>query len=165
MSGTKTNILNEAIRNIIPQLQQIAADNLDAEIKIAVLKYADNAEWLTPSPVDINYFKWKFVDCEGESNFGNACYHLRKAFSDKNFITLPAYYPVVFLFTDSGSKSAYYEELDRLYENDLFEQSIRIGIAIGQNANNDLLLDFTGTKEKATSENLLKNHEKYDIME
>jgi uncharacterized protein YegL len=152
MSGVKIGTLNETMKNVLLDIQQIATENPYEEIKIAVLKYADNAEWLTPTPVVANNFKWKYLGCDGESNFGSVCYHLRKAFLDKNFIRNPIYCPIVFLFTDSGSNGAYREELSRLKSNYLFNQSIKIALPIGDAADRDMLLEFTGSAETINNE-------------
>ena len=46
MSGTKINELNVAVRETIPMLQDIASNNADAEIRVAVLEYATTADWV-----------------------------------------------------------------------------------------------------------------------
>jgi uncharacterized protein YegL len=72
MSGKKIGALNEVINNVIAEIQSRSAEIADVKIKIAALKFSDEAEWLYPTPIDVELFKWEYLDTGGGSNLGEA---------------------------------------------------------------------------------------------
>ena len=46
MSGDKIGAVNEAIREVIPEIKDISSENADAQIKIVVLEFSSGARWL-----------------------------------------------------------------------------------------------------------------------
>jgi uncharacterized protein YegL len=148
MSGSKIETLNDLISNTIPEIRKIATENPFYKIEITVLKYADNAVWITPTPVDVFDFEWKYLGCDGESNFGAACYQLENQFRRKRKVSYKASFcPIIFLFTNSGANGEYSEELYYLYKCSLFKQSMKVALIFGDKPDEQILYEFTGNRD------------------
>ena len=55
--------------------------------------------------------------------------------------------PAIFLLSDGEPTDEYKKELGRLKENNWFKKAIKVAVAIGEDANRDVLAEFTGSKE------------------
>ncbi len=55
--------------------------------------------------------------------------------------------PAIFLLSDGEPTDEYQKELGRLKENNWFKKAIKVAVAIGDDANKDVLAEFTGNKE------------------
>lgn len=72
MYGEKIGAVNTAIREVIPEIKEISAENADALIKIAVLTFSSGAKWLYDSPIDSEQFVWTNLDADGVTDMGLA---------------------------------------------------------------------------------------------
>jgi uncharacterized protein YegL len=150
MSGKKIGTLNEAIKNVIPEIQSISEKNADAKIKIAAMKFSCGAEWLYPEPIEVENFKWKYIDTDGWTDFGAACKMLNEKLSQKTgFMNAAAgsFAPAIFLLSDGEPTDEYQAALQQLKSNNWFKSAIKVAVAIGDDANEDVLTEFTGNKE------------------
>ena len=130
MDGAKMGTLNSAIEEVIPEIRKISAENADAAIKIAVLEFSSGTRWITPE-------------------FGAACKQLNEKMSRKAFMSDVAgsFAPAIFLLSDGEPTDEYIGELSKLKENNWFKKAIKVAVAIGDDANRDVLAQFTGNKE------------------
>ena len=55
--------------------------------------------------------------------------------------------PAVFLLSDGEPTDDYVEQLDELWKNNWFRKAIKVAVAIGEDANTEVLSDFTGDTE------------------
>ena len=55
--------------------------------------------------------------------------------------------PAIFLLSDGEPTDEYASELSKLKENNWFKKAIKVAVAIGEDANRDVLAGFTGNKE------------------
>lgn len=150
MEGSKIGAMNETINNVIPEVREISDSNADAEIKIAALKFSDGAEWLYPAPLDADDFNWTYQEPDGMTDFGVACDKLVEKLSAKTgFMNAAAgsYAPAIFLFSDGAPSDDYEASLARLKQNNWFKHAIKVAVAIGDDANMDVLAEFTSNKE------------------
>ncbi len=88
----KIDSLNAAIRESLPQMRQVAADNPNAEVLIRVLRFSHGAKWSTPEPVHLERFQWKDLEADA----------LQSVDTD-----------VVFLLDTSGSMGGEIDEVKR----------------------------------------------------
>ena len=61
----KIGALNEAMRETVDVLQNIAKGNADAEIQIAVLQFSSGAQWVTEKPKYVEDFYWDDLKAGG----------------------------------------------------------------------------------------------------
>ena len=81
MSGDKIGSVNDAIRETVPDLQDLSDSNPDAAIKVAVLQFDTDARWLYPQPVDSVDFQWNDLQVGGLTSFGLALNKLNEKLS------------------------------------------------------------------------------------
>jgi len=150
MEGSKIGAVNNACRELIPELMGLPVIGDDIQLKIAVLEYSTGVRWLTPEgPVDIERFKWPTLEPAGVTDFGAACKALNEKLSAKAFMTAPAgaCAPLIIVTTDGEPTDNWEPCLAALKQNGWFRAAIKLGIAIGEDASRDVLAAFTGTKE------------------
>ena len=149
MDGSKMGTLNAAVEEVIPEIRKISGENADAAIKIAVLEFSSGARWITPAPMDAEDFTWSFLDADGLTDLGEACKQLDEKLSRKAFMSDAAgsFAPAIFLLSDGEPTDDYKPELEKLKQNNWFRKAIKVAVAIGDDANRDVLGEFTGNKE------------------
>lgn len=149
MSGMKIGTVNTAIQEVIPKIKDISEENADAAVKIAVLSFSTGAEWITSEPVPADHFKWHDIDAEGVTDLGRACLALNEKLSRKAFMNEAkgSYAPAILLMSDGEPTDDYKSGLEQLKQNAWFKAAIKVAIAIGDDANKEVLADFTGNSE------------------
>lgn len=149
MSGDKIGSVNDAIRETVPDLQDLSDSNPDAAIKVAVLQFDTDARWLYPQPIESADFRWNDLQVGGLTSFGYALAKLNEKLSKSQFLQEAAgsFAPVIILLSDGGPTDNYSEDLEKIKKNNWFKHAIKIAIAIGNDANKNVLTEFTGNSE------------------
>lgn len=150
MIGEKIASVNDAIENVLPMVGEISDNNTDAEIKIAALEFSNSTHWLYDEPKLANEFIWQKVQVAGMTSLGEACIELDKKLSrNGGFMSSPSgsYAPVVLLLSDGGPTDNFDAGVKKLWENSWFKNGIRLAISIGNDADDNVLEQFTGSKE------------------
>jgi uncharacterized protein YegL len=149
MHGTKIQSLNQAIKEVIPMLNEISSNNADAQIKIAALQFSSGCEWMYDEPKSVSDFKWQDLSSGGLTDLGAACLELNNKLSRKAYMqsATGAFAPVIILMSDGEPTDDYYRGIENLKENKWFNAAIKIAIAIGSEANMDVLKEFSGSIE------------------
>lgn len=149
MYGSKIGAVNDAIRNVMPAIQEISDNNPDAEIKVSVLKFSTGCEWVYSTPKAAADFEWVDIEADGVTDLGEACKELCSKLSRKEFLqSAGGYYaPAIILLSDGGPTDDYKSGLAALRLNKWFKTAIRSAVAIGSDADIDVLCEFTGNKE------------------
>lgn len=150
MDGQKIGAVNTAIEEVIPALKELSDENADAKIKIAVLEFSSGARWITSGgPVEADQFYWNYLDAGGVTDFGAACKALNEKLSTKAFMqeATGSFAPAIFLMSDGEPTDDWQGGLDILKQNKWFKAGVKVAIAIGDDANKEVLKAFTGTME------------------
>jgi uncharacterized protein YegL len=142
MHGEKIGKVNHAIQSIIPEMADAARNNPYAELLIRTLRFSSGAEWVTPSPVNVEEFGWTDLEAGGVTDMGHAFDLLSKE------LTIPpmsdrALPPVLVLISDGQPTDDYKTALDKLLALPWGKKSVRIAISIGQDADVSILNEFT----------------------
>lgn len=152
MKGARIGAVNDAIRNVLPELKKKEKGNTAAEIKIAILEFSTKAKWKTTTPQSLSDFKYDDItEVGGCTNFGTAFHELNEKLSKDGFLNSAsgAYTPLIILLTDGKPSDImmYHEELDILKRNKWFKYATRAGIAIEEGALSPeckkVLMEFT----------------------
>lgn len=141
MIGNRIASLNYAIRASIPVMQDAAHSNPEIDIYVQALSFSDIAKWITPKPIPLHDFTWKDIDAGGESNLGAGL----RALSEH--LALPIMKdrqvpPVIVLLSDGLPTDDVDDGLDKLLASELGSKATRLAIAIGNDANLDVLKHF-----------------------
>lgn len=148
MEGTKISIINEAMRELLIDLKK-RSDNEGVITKLAIMQFSNEAEWLTPIPVDVEDFSWNDLETCCGANLGEACklldskLHIGEFFQNK-VVNLA---PVIILMSDGDLTDDFTSGLARLKENLWFRHGIKLAFSFGDDMNKDILKDFTGSYE------------------
>lgn len=153
MEGAKIGTLNQAIEDVIPEIRDISQNNADAEIKIAVLEFSSGAKWVTPFPIPAEDFEWQYLNAVGLTDFGEACKELDEKLSRNTFMSdiTGSFAPAIFLLSDGAPTDEYKNNLNNLWNNNWFKKAIKVAVAIGEDANKNILAEFTGNIEGVLS--------------
>ena len=150
MDGSKIGAVNVAIEEVIPSIREVSDENADAQIKIAALEFSSGARWITSNgPVEADQFRWNYLDAEGVTDFGAACKTLNEKLSTRAFMqeATGSFAPAIFLLSDGEPNDDWESALATLKQNNWFKAAVKVAIAIGDDANKDVLKEFTGTME------------------
>lgn len=146
MSGDKIGTVNHAIQTTIPEMVDAANNNPNAQLLVRTLKFATGATWITPDPVKIEDFAWDDLFAAGLTDLGKA-FDLLSAQLTIPPMTDRALPPVIVLLSDGQPTDDYKKSLDKLLHLPWGKKAVRIAIAIGQDADTDVLEEFTGNRE------------------
>lgn len=149
MAGSKIGAVNDAVVNVLPMLDDISQSNPDAEIKVAALEFSTDTSWLYDQPKAAADFVWQDVSAGGLTALGAACTELSSKLSRKGFMQAASgsFAPAIILLSDGGPTDDFEAGLSKLKDNNWFKAAIKIAIAIGDDADKDVLKDFTGSYE------------------
>lgn len=150
MEGNKIGAVNDAVVNVLPMLNDISDTNPDAEIKVAALEFSNGVNWLYDEPKLAKDFIWQDVAASGLTSLGAACSELASKLSRSVGFMQSAsgsFAPAIILLSDGGPTDDYNTGLAKLKANNWFKSAIKIAIAIGDDADKDVLKDFTGSSE------------------
>lgn len=149
MMGNKIGAVNDAVVNVLPMLDDISKSNSDAEIKVAALEFSNGINWLYDEPKSSSDFVWQDVQASGLTSLGAACIELNSKLSRNGFMQSASgsFAPAIILLSDGGPTDDFQAGLAKLKSNNWFKAAIKIAIAIGDDADKDVLKDFTGSIE------------------
>lgn len=150
MCGSKIGSVNDAIENVLPMIGEISDENPDAEINVAALEFSTGTRWLYDEPKDAKEFIWQKVEADGLTSLGEACEELNKKLSrNGGFMSSPSgcFAPAIILLSDGGPTDNFEGGLRVLQGNSWYKSAIKIAIAIGDDADKDVLKQFTGSSE------------------
>jgi uncharacterized protein YegL len=147
MAGTKIGAVNTAIREVLPELKGIGGSDID--LKIACLKFSSGCSWMHPNPVPVENFQWNTLTVDGLTDMGVAFKDLASKLSKDKFLKAPSasVAPAIFLLSDGGPTDDYKSGLAELQKNNWFKYAIKVAVAIGDDADTDVLREFTGNSE------------------
>ena len=149
MMGNKIGAVNDAVVNVLPMLDEISQSNPDAEIKVAALEISNGTNWLYDEPKLASDFIWQDVQASGLTSLGAACTELNSKLSRSGFMKAASgsFAPAIILLSDGGPTDDFHGGLNKLKANNWFKAAIKIAIAIGDDADKEVLKDFTGSLE------------------
>lgn len=141
----KIQALNNAIREAIPHMQKVSEDNPNADILIRAIKFSDGAEWHVGQPVKIKEFRWTDLTADGETYMGKALSMVGEQVKMLPSRGLP---PVLCLISDGQPTDDFDKGLKELMDQPWGKKSVRIAIAIGDDADMGVLQKFIGHPDK-----------------
>jgi uncharacterized protein YegL len=137
----KIQALNMAIREAIPHMQKVASENPNAQVLVRTIKFSTGAQWHISQPTPVEDFKWVDLQADGVTDMGRALSMVAEQLkippmSDR---ALP---PVLVLISDGQPTDNFEKGLDELLAQPWGRKAVRIAIAIGEDADFDVLQKF-----------------------
>ncbi|MFN8486376.1 MAG: VWA domain-containing protein [Caldilineaceae bacterium] len=146
MAGKKIQELNFAIREAIPEMQRVALENPNAQVLVRAITFANHAQWHIAQPTPIRDFRWSDMRADGVTDMGRALRMVADQLTPANMSPrgLP---PVLVLISDGRPTDDYNSGLRALLDQQWGKKAVRIAIAIGNDADLDVLQKFIGHPE------------------
>ena len=138
--------LNTAIREAIPHMQKVADDNPNAQVLVRAIRFASGAQWHISQPTPVDDFKWADLSAQGETDMGKALLMVADQLRIPP-MTDRALPPVLVLVSDGQPTDDFNKGLRGLMEQPWGKKAVRIAIAIGTDADHDVLQKFIGHSE------------------
>jgi len=138
----KIQALNNAIREAIPSMRRVANENPYADVFVRAVRFSSGAEWHIPTPTLVQQFEWADLQAGGVTDLGQALKLVAGQLHSPPMTSrgLP---PVLVLVSDGQPTDGFEEGLQAVLATDWGRKSVRIAIAIGQDADYDVLKRFS----------------------
>lgn len=148
----KINALNSAIRETIPHMRNVARDNPHAEVLVRAVRFGATAAWQVEEPTPVASFDWsEDLVAGGETAMGGALNLVAQqlAMPPMEQRALP---PVLALVSDGQPTDDFAGALRSLMSLPWGQKAVRVAVAIGQDADRDVLQNFIGNSSMAPLE-------------
>jgi uncharacterized protein YegL len=145
-ADNKIQSLNNAIRESVPHMQAAADENPQAEVLVRAITFSNGAKWHIAQPTPIETFKWVNLKADGLTDMGKAFMMVADQLKMPP-MTDRALPPVLVLVSDGEPTDDYNAGLKALLAEPWGRRAARLAIAIGADANMDVLQKFIGHAE------------------
>ncbi len=160
----KIQALNFAIKDAIPHMRNVADENPNAQVLVRALKFSSGAQWHTADATPVENFTWNDLNAGGVTDLGRALSMLADALKIPP-MTDRALPPVLVLLSDGQPTDNHTGGLQALMNQPWGKKAVRIAIAIGEDADHEVLQEFIGNPEikplQANNPEALVNHIKW----
>ncbi|MGH2371706.1 MAG: vWA domain-containing protein [Chloroflexota bacterium] len=145
-SDGKIQALNTAVREAIPHMQQVADENPNAHVLVRAVTFSSGAQWHLSQPTAVADFKWTDLSAGGTTDLGKALSMVAEQLKIPP-MTDRALPPVLVLISDGQPTDNFAKGLDALMAEPWGKKAVRVAIAIGDDADHDVLQKFIGHPE------------------
>jgi uncharacterized protein YegL len=139
----KIDALNRAVRESLPALQDLVAQNPFVDVRVRVLTFSDGARWHLPDPTPVASATWPPVVAGGFTDLGAALRLLAPALESPP-LEPRAFPPVLVLVSDGRPTDDFEAGLAHLRASTWGPRSVRAAIAIGSDVDLEVLEQFIG---------------------
>lgn len=142
----KIQALNNAIRETIPHMAQVAAENPNAQVLVRAVKFSNGSQWHVAKATPMEQFRWEDLEADGVTDMGKA---LQLVAEQLDVTVMPprALPPVLVLVSDGKPTDDFSAGLRALMDQPWGKKAVRIAIAIGDDADKSTLQRFIGHPE------------------
>ena len=146
MSGEKIQALNHAIREAIPHMREVAKGNPNADVLVRAIRFSAGAQWHVSQPTNVDEFEWNDLSTSGMTDMGRALRLITEALKVSSMPerALP---PVLVLVSDGQPTDDFEGGRQALMEEPWGMKAVRLAIAIGEDADTNVLQRFIGHAE------------------
>jgi len=142
----KVQALNNAIREAIPHMVQVAKENPNAQVLVRAVKFSNGSQWHVARPTPMDQFRWEDLEADGVTDMGKALQLVAEQL-DIRVMPVRALPPVLVLVSDGKPTDDFSAGLRALMEQPWGKKAVRIAIAIGDDADKSTLQRFIGHPE------------------
>ena len=150
----KIQALNNAIHECIPATKSANDTNAFADMMVRAIKFSSGAQWHVGEATPVDDFLWSDLEAGGVTDLGAAIKLLSSELVPEKMgrRALP---PVIVLLSDGSPTDDWEKELQNFNQTGWGRpgRTVRIAIAIGRDANKEILAKFTGNEESVFEAN------------
>lgn len=139
----KMQALNNAVRETIPHLREVAAANPHAQLLVRAIGFSTGAWWHVEEPTAVDALQWEDLHAGGYSDLGAALELLVDELAGSRSHE-PVLAPAVLLVSDGLPTDDYEHSLARLLQTPLGRRSVRLAVGIGRDYDDEVLRRFIG---------------------
>jgi uncharacterized protein YegL len=139
----KLQALNTALAEALPLLRAAAEENVTADVLVRVAAFSDGARWHVAGPTPVEEFRLPPITAGGLTDLGAALELVATALESPP-IPERALAPVLTLVSDGQPTDDFRAGLRALLASRWGARSVRLAIAIGQDADREVLQEFIG---------------------
>jgi len=147
----KIQILNHAMHESIPILQEADQDP-KVDVFVQAITFSDVAEWHIPQPTPVGNFVWTDINARGLTAMGEALSKVADRLEELRQHVKRMYRPVLALVSDGAPTDDFDKGLAKLMATPIGKKAIRLALAVGDKANQEVLSEFVGNSEFAVME-------------
>lgn len=142
----KIQALNNAIRETVPHLRDLAARNPHAQIFVRALAFSSGVRWHIADPIPVERLNWSDLHAYGYTDLGAALAEVASVLRSPPMEarSLP---PALVLVSDGEPTDDYLAGLRTLMSTPWGAKAVRLAIGIGRDADLDVLEKFIGRPE------------------
>lgn len=140
----KMQALNNAIRETLPHLVDVAGQNPHAEVLVRCLAFSSGARWHIEQPTPVEQLEWVDLATGGYTDLGAALDMLAPQLAPP-LIEERALPPAVLLISDGMPTDDYKPALGRFLDEPMGRRAVRMAVGIGRDADIEVLERFAGS--------------------
>jgi uncharacterized protein YegL len=137
----KIQALNNAVREALPQMQDAALAQPQADVLVRVVSFSEGARWVVAEPTPVEDFTWNDLPAGGITDLGAALSLVTEQLRVPP-MSPRALPPVLVLISDGQPTDDYEAGLDELLAEPWGQKAVRVAIAIGRDAEEEVLRRF-----------------------
>lgn len=145
----KMQALNQAIRQSLPGMAAVARDNPEARVLVRAVSFADHAAWHIETPTPVEQLEWRDLQAGGITAMGEALQLVAAALRSPP-MEVRALPPVLVLISDGQPTDDFAAGMDALLRVPWAQKAVRLAIALGHDADLEVLQRFIGTEPATT---------------
>ena len=140
----KMQALNQAIRQSLPGMAEVARQNPEARVLVRAVSFADRASWHLADPTPVEQLDWRDLQAGGITAMGEALELVAGALQSPPMEerALP---PVLVLISDGQPTDDFDTGLSTLMRQPWAQKAVRLAIAMGHDADLEILQQFIAT--------------------
>lgn len=141
----KMQSLNQAIRQSLPGMAEVARQNPEARVLVRAVSFADRANWHLQDPTPVDELQWQDLQSGGVTAMGEALELVAGALRSPPMEerALP---PVLVLISDGQPTDDFEAGLRLMMRQPWAQKAVRLSIAMGHDADLEVLQQFIGTE-------------------
>lgn len=143
----KIQALNNAIRDALPHLVDVAAQNPHAQVLVRAIAFSSGARWHIENPTPVDQLRWDDLPTGGYTDLGAALDLLASQLAPPRF-EARALPPALLLISDGMPTDDYETGLARLFAQPVARVAARMAVGIGRDADLEVLQRFIGPGEQ-----------------
>lgn len=157
MSGEKINSLNKAVEMMIDEFRK--AQTMETFIKLGIITFGAEVK-VHLALSEVNDVEFSPLSANGMTPLGAALKLAKSMVEDKEIFSSRDYRPAVVLLSDGAPNDEYKEPMSDFTSNGRSAKCDRFAVAVGEDADKNMLQSFIGTCENP----LLEANDAADIM-
>jgi uncharacterized protein YegL len=138
----KIDVLNSSIETMVRDFAR--QDDRRGEVHVAVIAFGGQDAYLAQPPQRAGDFQWTPMKADGKTPMGQALDNVRELLEDRDQIPSRSYRPTLILVSDGEPTDDWEAPLRLLLESERASKAFRVAVAIGADANRDVLRAFLG---------------------